>query len=431
MNPLSFTCRNGIEVDIADRRRRLAVSLAGGKTVPDGNERQSLCLRRVGGNHGDKRCRRETRTSGNEGRNATIADHKGQATKVILRQQEKSDEKVALTPEQLGTLIGWCAPSPALACTSLSAGARVPTPRSAAQVRRGPPAPLLQPHSVLAEAVNALPSAMPMDVPSAATLSPLEHKAQGGGQPRDMHQKSAPVDLTAAAIADAQRLAADRQLLHSRWQLEDSDEDQVESGDWLATGAALSMPRCASSTEGTSPRADNDTAKRSAKYDGEGTTRHNVHSSGAPLYVPGRAFSGPCEGRVFKMGKLDLGYNTDLPGASSHVYVGGALLTDGATVLEAARDETGGTLAASALEDRAPAHAISRWGRPCRNVDAFEKIHKIDEGTYGVVYKARETATGDIVALKQVKLLNTREGFPTTALREINVSNDESTAMPE
>ena len=51
----------------------------------------------------------------------------------------------------------------------------------------------------------------------------------------------------------------------------------------------------------------------------------------------------------------------------------------------------------------------------------YEKLHKIDEGTYGVVYKARERSSGEIVALKQVKLLNTREGFPTTALREINV----------
>ena len=57
----------------------------------------------------------------------------------------------------------------------------------------------------------------------------------------------------------------------------------------------------------------------------------------------------------------------------------------------------------------------------CRSVDLYEKLHKIDEGTYGVVYKARERSSGEIVALKQVKLLNTREGFPTTALREINV----------
>ena len=51
----------------------------------------------------------------------------------------------------------------------------------------------------------------------------------------------------------------------------------------------------------------------------------------------------------------------------------------------------------------------------------FEQLNKIDEGTYGVVYKARERKTGEIVALKQVKLINVKEGFPVTALREINV----------
>jgi len=60
-------------------------------------------------------------------------------------------------------------------------------------------------------------------------------------------------------------------------------------------------------------------------------------------------------------------------------------------------------------------------GKPCRSVDCYEKLHKIDEGTYGVVYKARDKITGDIVALKQVKLINQKEGFPVTALREINV----------
>jgi len=60
-------------------------------------------------------------------------------------------------------------------------------------------------------------------------------------------------------------------------------------------------------------------------------------------------------------------------------------------------------------------------GLACRSVDVYEKLHKIDEGTYGVVYKARERKTGDVVALKQVKLLTVKEGFPVTALREINV----------
>ncbi|KAI9914388.1 hypothetical protein PsorP6_008176 [Peronosclerospora sorghi] len=59
----------------------------------------------------------------------------------------------------------------------------------------------------------------------------------------------------------------------------------------------------------------------------------------------------------------------------------------------------------------------------CRSVDCYARIGKIDEGTYGVVSKARDKETGDIVALKQVKMSAdvSQEGFPVTALRETNV----------
>ncbi|KAL0905287.1 hypothetical protein M5K25_023696 [Dendrobium thyrsiflorum] len=57
----------------------------------------------------------------------------------------------------------------------------------------------------------------------------------------------------------------------------------------------------------------------------------------------------------------------------------------------------------------------------CRSVDEFERLNKIDEGTYGVVYRARDKMTGEIVALKKVKMEKEREGFPLTSLREINI----------
>ncbi|KAL2510329.1 Protein kinase superfamily protein [Forsythia ovata] len=57
----------------------------------------------------------------------------------------------------------------------------------------------------------------------------------------------------------------------------------------------------------------------------------------------------------------------------------------------------------------------------CRRVDEFERLNKIDEGTYGVVYRARDKKTGEIVALKKVKMEKEREGFPLTSLREINI----------
>lgn len=38
------------------------------------------------------------------------------------------------------------------------------------------------------------------------------------------------------------------------------------------------------------------------------------------------------------------------------------------------------------------------------SMENFQKIEKIGEGTYGVVYKAREKASGKHVALKKIRL---------------------------
>lgn len=48
-------------------------------------------------------------------------------------------------------------------------------------------------------------------------------------------------------------------------------------------------------------------------------------------------------------------------------------------------------------------------------------MEKIGEGTYGVVFRAVDKNTKEIVALKKVKLENEDEGVPSTALREISI----------
>ncbi|KAH8548142.1 kinase-like domain-containing protein [Umbelopsis sp. PMI_123] len=55
----------------------------------------------------------------------------------------------------------------------------------------------------------------------------------------------------------------------------------------------------------------------------------------------------------------------------------------------------------------------------CRHVDNYEKLNRIEEGAYGVVFRARDRKTGDIVALKKFKLEKEKNGFPITSLREI------------
>ncbi|XP_076253521.1 cyclin dependent kinase 11B pitslre isoform X5 [Rhynchophorus ferrugineus] len=56
----------------------------------------------------------------------------------------------------------------------------------------------------------------------------------------------------------------------------------------------------------------------------------------------------------------------------------------------------------------------------CRSVEEFKCLNKIDEGTYGVVYRAKDKRSDEIVALKRLKMENEKEGFPITSLREIN-----------
>ncbi|KAJ9365486.1 kinase-like domain-containing protein [Paecilomyces variotii] len=58
------------------------------------------------------------------------------------------------------------------------------------------------------------------------------------------------------------------------------------------------------------------------------------------------------------------------------------------------------------------------WG-PCRHVDNFERLNHIEEGSYGWVSRAKDITTGEIVALKKLKMENSPDGFPVTGLREI------------
>ncbi|KAM7272734.1 hypothetical protein ACFE04_027397 [Oxalis oulophora] len=77
-------------------------------------------------------------------------------------------------------------------------------------------------------------------------------------------------------------------------------------------------------------------------------------------------------------------------------------------------------------EDEEPSHRNLNMLDGCRSVSEFEKLNKISEGSYGIVYRARDKKTDEIVALKKVKMnMSSREylelGFPLSALREINI----------
>ena len=52
-------------------------------------------------------------------------------------------------------------------------------------------------------------------------------------------------------------------------------------------------------------------------------------------------------------------------------------------------------------------------------MDKYEKVEKIGEGTYGVVYKGRNRESGQTIALKKITLDEAEEGVPCTTIREI------------
>ena len=57
-----------------------------------------------------------------------------------------------------------------------------------------------------------------------------------------------------------------------------------------------------------------------------------------------------------------------------------------------------------------------------KNTKRYDKLEQLGEGTYGVVYKAQDTITKQLVALKKVKTESTEdEGIPATTLREFSV----------
>ncbi|GAB0492661.1 hypothetical protein MMPV_003929 [Pyropia vietnamensis] len=54
-------------------------------------------------------------------------------------------------------------------------------------------------------------------------------------------------------------------------------------------------------------------------------------------------------------------------------------------------------------------------------MDRYETLQKIGEGTYGVVFKARDRETNEMIALKRIRLEQEDEGVPSTAIREISI----------
>lgn len=62
-----------------------------------------------------------------------------------------------------------------------------------------------------------------------------------------------------------------------------------------------------------------------------------------------------------------------------------------------------------------PTLAFQSSGR----LDQYKVLNSIEEGSYGYVSRAQTKVSGDIVALKRLKIEQNSDGFPVTGLREI------------
>lgn len=91
---------------------------------------------------------------------------------------------------------------------------------------------------------------------------------------------------------------------------------------------------------------------------------------------------------------------------------------------------TNGQIPAGAEED--DKYATGRSSQPQTPVAAqlvvpppprevYERLTQVGEGTYGKVYKARNTEDDSLVALKRIRMEAEKDGFPVTSVREIKL----------
>lgn len=66
-------------------------------------------------------------------------------------------------------------------------------------------------------------------------------------------------------------------------------------------------------------------------------------------------------------------------------------------------------------------HVCTSRDLPVRTLSSFEIIEMVGEGSYGKVFRAQDLVSNQIVALKYVRMEREYEGFPITAVREINL----------
>ncbi|XP_015783321.1 cyclin-dependent kinase 10 [Tetranychus urticae] len=56
-----------------------------------------------------------------------------------------------------------------------------------------------------------------------------------------------------------------------------------------------------------------------------------------------------------------------------------------------------------------------------RSIHEFDKLDRVGEGTYGIVYRAKDKVKNEIVAIKKIRMEREKDGAPISGIREIRI----------
>ena len=54
-------------------------------------------------------------------------------------------------------------------------------------------------------------------------------------------------------------------------------------------------------------------------------------------------------------------------------------------------------------------------------LEKYKRSEPVGGGAYGMVFKGHDTQTGEVIAVKRIKIEVENEGIPSTAIREISL----------
>lgn len=96
---------------------------------------------------------------------------------------------------------------------------------------------------------------------------------------------------------------------------------------------------------------------------------------------------------------------------------------DASHLHDAEEDAIPAAAAPSAEEEEAAIErqVYSALPQKANPTEGYIRLEQVGEGTYGQVFKARAESINSLVAMKKIRMESEKDGFPITAMREIQI----------